>query len=312
MHCTETMVRIGTLEVLSNALRLRADTRARDRTGRRIRLLIIWLGGVMRGAIGAGGSEAIQEAGLGNVALVQTGVSAGGPTALALAQHKAHLTVPVYEELADLGILGLVNRQFKFDLDALTDRLEPILCDDVVRGIRQRVYVVATRPDDGTPDLIDVKRAYPGCKAAIAASMAMPRFYRFVEVNGFKWCDGAWADFRKALNILLEKVRPTDVLVFSNSPRNPDMFERMGLMYGNWMTPPTTRVLQDRESRMDSDLELALDELSAHPIRSLIFRPKATNGFFPWTTHPRIVRDNAYAMKSFVEGSLEDAVREYS
>ena len=301
------MEHTGTLKVLANALKLKNDPHAVDENGRQIRILKLWTGGMMRGVLGASASAVLQKAGLGNVAVAHGAVSAGGPTALAQALKIAHLTASMYEGLEDKRIITIERGRLVFDLDKLIQELGPIFDEPAIKRMREDVYVVVTNPETGEPKLLNVKNSIPDSRAAIAASMAVPNFYSPVEVNGFKWCDGAWADLKHALGGLIKKFHPTDVMVFVNGPKYPDWTEQAGMLWGNMWSRPLSPALQFRSLHMDADLENALDWLMQLPVRSYIVRPKGTDGFYPWTTHPRILRLKADEMKSYMEGQLEDA-----
>ncbi|MFZ2886993.1 MAG: patatin-like phospholipase family protein [Minisyncoccia bacterium] len=298
----------GTLEVLSNAFKISKDPQAIDRNGRPIRILEVYCGGMMRGAYAASASAVLQNAGLGNVAVAYGAYSAGGPTALAKELKLAHLTAPVYEQLEDLEIFKRAKGRLTFDLSRLMATLGPIFDESAIQDMRAEVHMIVTDPETGDHELLDVKRSMPNGKAAIAATMAMPMLYPCVEVNGFKWCDGAWANLKLALAALIKKFHPTDIMVFVNSPKYPDFLERMGTFYGNQVSQSTTAAIKRRTALMDADVEDALDWLVGLPkVRSWIARPDSTKGFFPWTTAPRIVRLAIDEMRSFMEGKLEDA-----
>lgn len=298
----------GTLKVLTNAFKIKNDPFAVDENGRPIRILKIWPGGMMRGILGASASVVLQEAGLGNVAIAHGVVSAGGPTALALSLGLAHLTVPMYEQLEERQIIAVSRGRLVFDLDSLMDELGPLFDDAAIGQLQEEIFAIVTNPDTGDHDLIDVKLASPGSRAALAASMAMPNFYPPVEVNGFKWCDGAWADLRIAIARLVQKFQPTDVMVFVNMPRYPDWSEKLCTQFGNMWSRPVSLALQKRTLSMDDDMEKALDWLmSLSNVRTYMIRPVRTNGFYPWTTSPTILRDKAQQVRSFMEGQLEDA-----
>lgn len=84
---------------------------------------------------------------------------------------------------------------------------------------RSRLFVVATRWDDGACVLLDAKTAQPDMVAAVKASMALTSAYPWpVVVNGERYTDGGMSE---ALPIekMVALARPTDMLFVSNYSR---------------------------------------------------------------------------------------------
>jgi predicted acylesterase/phospholipase RssA len=299
----------GTLKVLANASRVKRDPNAVDENGRPIRLLEIWPSGLMAGAVGAGGADALQEAGITNVAKAYGVISAGGPTALARALRKAHLVTDVYLELGEAGFVSALKGRMTRNFEELFGRLR-LIFNEGVDGIREDIYAVVTDPEDGKGDMLDIKRAVPDFMSAIFATMAVPNMYPPVMVNGLRWCDGAWADFTDVLAKLVKKTRPTDILMVANLPESPDLVETLEAIGARWLQGSSTKAIDLRSDRMEADELRAVKRMGdLKIIRTLVVRPDRPYAVSKFTTHPRLLKAAAYGMKSQMMQLIETSYK---
>lgn len=187
----------------------------------RIRPLLLILGGVMRGAYGAGAVIALHRAGLGQAFDTVVGASTGAPTGsffVAGEQQTETRASIYYEECADRGRGYYPFISFRrfwniFDVEWLSSVFrEGKKAIDVtaIRNSRTKLYY-----HGGNFDFIDAKTAQPDLFAALRASMSVPGISgQPMIVNQGAYFDALCDPF--PLRGVIERFHPTDVLVLPN------------------------------------------------------------------------------------------------
>lgn len=225
---------------------------ASDNAHKRIRPLLLILGGGMRGASGIGMVYALHLLGLQDVFDVVVGISAGaGISACFLSgAETSRRGAAIYHEDLARGFINVWRKPIT-DID-LVERIlrEGIKSADMeaIHRSRSDLFVCVTDTHDVAPILIDAKRASPDIIAAVKASMAIPGFYnQTVEVNGRPYVDGSVNPF--PIRAIIEKFNPTDVLVIANCSevsgrdREPNMVEKLLNLYFMREVPSTLRAM---------------------------------------------------------------------
>jgi predicted patatin/cPLA2 family phospholipase len=193
---------------------------------RSIRPLLLVLGGVMRGAYGAGGVIGLHRAGLGHAFDTVVGASTGAPTGSYFVageeQTKTRISI-YYEECADRGRGYYPFISFRrfwniFDVEWLSSVFrEGKKAIDVVaiRKSRTKLFYHVMNYHRGNFDFIDAKTAQPDLFAALRASMSVPGISgQPIVVNHNAFLDALCDPF--PLHGVIERFHPTDILVLPN------------------------------------------------------------------------------------------------
>lgn len=216
----------GTMGVLSRALYKRDLLAMNDPRASDIRLLLLILGGTMRGAYGGGQVCALEAWGLSEVFDNVVGISTGAPTAAFFLALQAVLGTSIYhEECTTPRFMSLrwppVNADYLAQLfrgEVGAKRLD----QEAIYASRSNFFIAATCAMTGKGILLDAKAAKPDIVQAIRASIAIPRFSGGPVAVGEEVClDGAGA-FAFPLREMMERFQPTDVLVLANAPLPSD------------------------------------------------------------------------------------------
>ena len=219
---------------------------------KKIRPVLLILGGGMRGASGIGAVYALHLLGLQDVFDVVVGISTGAGISacfLSGAEVSRRGAAIYYEDLAK----GFINvwRKPITDIDLVERVLRKGIKSadmEAIHRSRSQFYTCVTDRNDVTPVFLDAKRAKPDVISAVKASMAIPGFYnKTVEVNGRQYVDGSVNPF--PTRRWLELFNPTDILVIANCTeesgrdREPKLFEKALNLYFMREVPNTLRTM---------------------------------------------------------------------
>ena len=188
-----------------------------------IRPLLLVLGGGMKGPYSAGQALGLNEMGLNQVFDTAVGISAGAGTVsyftAGLEQSRIGTSL-FYENCTSKDFINFKRIHQIMNVQTIADAIkegDKALDQEAVRKSRTEVYYGVTRASDGKSELINAKTATPSMTEALKASMALPIVYgESVEVNGEHYIDGAFDPM--PVETLIEKFKPTDILVLPNIP----------------------------------------------------------------------------------------------
>lgn len=194
--------------------------RARDQGHASIRSMLLVLPGGMRGTYGAGAMVALHALGLAEAFDTVVGISTGGPIGAYFLSGRAQAIQGAslyYTVCATPAFINLRRIRRVMDLDVLLAAMRqgPKAIDVVAIRSSSTAFWVGTTKTDGTPVLIDAKRASPDIFAAIQASMTIPGVSGGpVLVDGQAFFDGGLNPF--PIREVVDRFRPTDILVLPN------------------------------------------------------------------------------------------------
>lgn len=195
--------------------------------GKRFKIVLLILGGGMKGPYSAGQALGLHEMGLGKVFDVVVGISAGAGTAayFSAGEEQARIgTSLFYEECTTKNFIDFRRWKKIMDVDFIVHSMrrgEKALDQKAIMDSPQELYVGVTKAETFESELINVKTAKPDMISPFHASMAAPIAYReAVEVNDGKYIDGAFDPM--PVEKVIEKFHPTDILILPNTP-----FDRM-------------------------------------------------------------------------------------
>jgi predicted patatin/cPLA2 family phospholipase len=183
------------------------------------------LGGMLRGAYGAGALLAFEEAGLRDAFHSSLGISTGAPSLAYFLAGQPERTDIYYEECADprlfdyLGPLRgkrIINTHFLADLFRGTIGEKRI---DVTRLMqsRTRFYVPLAEYATAKLAMIEMHESKDPIET-IHAAIAMPFFSKPVALDGVPYVDGG-VTHPFPLTEMIEREKPTSIIVLANSPR---------------------------------------------------------------------------------------------
>ncbi len=194
--------------------------RAKSQGYASIRPLLLVLPGGMRGTCGAGAMVALHELGLADAFDTVVGVSTGGPIGAYFLSGRDQAIQGAslyYTVCATPAFINLRRLRRVMDLDVLLAAMRQgskAIDVDAICQSPTAFWVGATRTD-GTPDLMNAKKAKPDIFAAIQASMTIPGVSGGpVFVDGQAYYDGGLNPF--PIREVVAKFRPTDILVLPN------------------------------------------------------------------------------------------------
>lgn len=224
------------LKVVLDHLKARRDDPEGE--GKKYKILLLILGGGMRGPYSVAQTIALNEAGLDSTKFyIVVGISAGAGTAsvYVAGKEQTHKGASIYyEECTTKEFLNLL-------------RLTQIMNARVVgRALREgskkldqrailesptNFYVAVTRQTNKQAELINVKTAKPDMVSAIEASMNVPLISApGIEVNDVSYIDGGFDPL--PLQEVIDEFHPTDILVLPNVPF--DRLETFKAGWGEW------------------------------------------------------------------------------
>lgn len=204
--------------------------------GKKHKLVVLILGGGMRGPYSAGQVIGLNEMGLtADKADVVVGISAGAGTG------SYYMTGPegtrkgasiFYDECDTPSFLNVARVTHMLDATVVGDAMrgeEKYLDQTAIRNSKTEFFTVVTRRESEEAELIDVKRAKPDLVAPIEASMNVPLLRApGIKVNedslSIEYIDGGFDPL--PLQQLIDKFHPTDpnidlnFLVMTNVPFN--------------------------------------------------------------------------------------------
>ncbi|HVO86730.1 MAG TPA: patatin-like phospholipase family protein [Candidatus Binatia bacterium] len=195
--------------------------------GQKRKILLLVMGGGMKGPYSAGQVLGLNAIGMGEDFDTIVGISAGAGTAayFTAGPEQTRLGASLfYEECTTKDFIDMRRVRQIMDVDFVIDRLregEKKLDQQAIMDSDKELYVVATDAETLESSLINAKTAKPDMLSALHASMSAPIVYReAVEVNGGKYIDGAFDPM--PIKKIIDELQPTDILILPNTP-----FDRM-------------------------------------------------------------------------------------
>ncbi len=193
--------------------------RSRDRAHEKIKTVLIVAGGGMEGIFGMGVLHGLSEAGFLDAFDVVVGISAGACDSAYFLSNQTSLALTVYlEDLIDDRFINFHRLSKVVDIDYLENvfRKKKKLDTGAIRKARPDLYFSVTELD-GKEKLIEAKKL-DDIITGLKASMAMPVLYnRKVTIGKEKFVDGG-ATKPLPVKEIIERFRPTDVLIVVNEP----------------------------------------------------------------------------------------------
>ncbi len=196
-----------------------------------VRPLLLILGGGMKGPYSAGQVAGLNEVGMtADVFDTVIGISAGAGTAAYYVAGPEQTLIGsslFYEECTTPDFINARRISRVMDVEYLTAKAmgegEKKLDETAVRAAKTELYFGVTQlPKDGSDpqeEFINAKTAEPGLLPAMRASMSVPLVAGEVPpVNGIEYVDGAFDPMPIAA--IIERFKPTDILVLPNTPFN--------------------------------------------------------------------------------------------
>ena len=195
--------------------------------GKKHKILILSLGGGMRGPYGAGQVVGLNEMGLtADKADVLYGISAGAADLAYYAggPENTKRGASIYSdecnspEFLSFNPKRLNNMMRAVDVVGGAMRKgEKALNVEAIRNLPGEVYVQVTTVDGHEAEMVDVKTADPDMISAFEASMNVPLLNApGVKVNGKEYIDGGFDPL--PIQKLIDKFHPTDILILPNTP----------------------------------------------------------------------------------------------
>lgn len=199
--------------------------------GKKIKPLLLVLGGGMRGSYGSGQVVALRKLGLTDHFDTVVGISAGACDAayfLAGDQQVLLGASIYYEECTTSEFINFkhINRVLNVEVVSDVMRRGPKALDvAAIKNSRPNFYVQVTKTGTNESVLINAKTATEGTIEAIRASMAFPLLYgKTVHIDGGEYVDGAFEPL--PIEKVIQQFKPTDILILPNrSFTNTDVHE---------------------------------------------------------------------------------------
>jgi len=211
------------LEIVVENLKKKRDDPEKE--GKKIRPLLLILGGGMQGPYGAGQVIALGRMGFRDKFDTVVGISAGAADAayfLSANEESDKQTLLgtslYYKELATKKFLNFLRLKqimnVGYAVGLMKEGEKALDTDAIIKG-HSEFYVQATNSTTKEPELINGKTAKQGVVQAIEASMALPWVYgKEIEVDDGKYVDGAFEPV--PIQKVIERFNPTDVLILPN------------------------------------------------------------------------------------------------
>ena len=213
------------LKPVIDALKLKRDDPEGE--GKKRKVLILSLGGGLKGPYGAGQAIALNEMGItADKADVLVGASAGmadlvyyaaGPeqTYIGTSMYYDECTTPEF-----LDVRRAVRSEPIMNSKVAAGSMrhgEKAVDQKAIRRLRTEVYALVTPVDGSDVELVDIKTAEPDMIAPIEASMNVRlRNAPGTEVNGREYEDGSFGSL--SIQRLIDRFQPTDILVLPQAP----------------------------------------------------------------------------------------------
>lgn len=212
----------GNSEVFRNLFRKKWLLEQNDSLHTSIRPALLGLAGPMPGVYGAGQGEALEKFGLNSVFDTVVGVSASMANLSYFLARQSALGTAIYcEECTTPRFMRIIRLKMDADYLALTMRGEEgnkALDQLSVEQSRSKLYAAVTCAETGKGILLNAKKVEPDVVRAIRASLAIPYFTgEPVQVGNLRCLDGMGGCPFPAQKVI-EKFKPTDLLVLANSP----------------------------------------------------------------------------------------------
>lgn len=236
--------------------------------------------GVLRGVVGAGMGRPLERLGFTQTFDHCFGSSTGAASLPFFLSGQLEKEIGVYwneaasKEFIALAFPGIFNRIVSGrpvqDTEYLCGVFRRKLNQDAVRRSRTELYFGVTCAETGEGHFLDAKTIGPDLVEGIRASISIPGICGgAVRIGGRLYYDGAGAMGLPARKIV-EKVQPTDLLIFANRPpdiaENPQWNVLMGLL-----TAKCSSGVQRAFCAGQKEFDLGLYYLKTHPeVRSLI------------------------------------------
>lgn len=235
---------ISVLQALSEKMWLRLEGNSKHE---QIRPLLLILGGMMRGVVGAGIANALTKNNFHNAFADVVGISVGAPIgAYMLANMTEAGSSIFYEECSEYFIEKMrIKRIVDIDYIVKVFRGEEGGGEkklDVKALIRSspNFHIGVTDVETGKGKFFNVKYVVEDIFTVITASMEYPFLYsRFVEIYGREYLDGSLG-FPFPSREVIKKFNPTHILVITNCPKSDSGMRIVeGLMkrYNSWKLP---------------------------------------------------------------------------
>src|SRR3989344_255247 len=211
------------LEIVVENLKKKRDDPEKE--GKKIRPLLLILGGGMQGPYGAGQVIALGRMGFRDKFDTVVGISAGAADAayfLSANEESDKQTLLgtslYYKELATKKFLNFLRLKqimnVGYAVGLMKEGEKALDTDAIIKG-HSEFYVQATNSTTKEPELINGKTDKQGVVQAIEASMALPWVYgKEIEVDDGKYVDGAFEPV--PIQKVIERFNPTDVLILPN------------------------------------------------------------------------------------------------
>ncbi len=223
MSDTDSISYEGDLDVLRRITAHAEAKRSGRDDGERPSLFV--LGGMLRGAYGAGSLLALDEAGLRNAFESALGISTGAPSlAYFLAGQPERVDI-YYEEGTNPNLFDywgpfkgrhIINTRFLADLLRGTFGKKKLdtgkMCESSTR-----LYVPLAEYETAKLHMCELHETKDPVEA-IHAAISMPFFSHPVDIDGTAYVDGGVTD-PFPLQQMIEREHPTCILVLANSPR---------------------------------------------------------------------------------------------
>ncbi|MFC1612662.1 patatin-like phospholipase family protein [Patescibacteria group bacterium] len=212
-------------ELIKNLHRKRMLLEAGDERHKKIRPVLLALGGGMKGACGGGIMYALRLLELADVFDIVVSMSVGAICSIGFLAGKEESQITAsyfyWKEFTDNFIR--YSRQPIMNLDMLEAMMrsgEKQISVEKAKASRPEFFVGVTDPVTGAGEIIDAKNALPDLATAVKASSALygiysTEDYRKVIVNGKHRIDGTYAN-PFPIKEVIEMFNPTDVLVIPN------------------------------------------------------------------------------------------------
>lgn len=250
------------LQALSEKMWLRFEG---DDKHKQIRPLLLILGGMMRGVVGAGIANALTKNNFHNAFTNIVGISVGAPIGAYILANMTEVGASILYEECTKSFIS-IRRPRVVDMDYIVDVIRGKRSNgtkklDVRRVIESHsdFYVGVTDSETGLGELIDARRARPDIFALMKASMEYPIYYSHpVKINERLYIDGS-IGLPFPSQEVINRFNPTHILVIPNgSESGPNILSIEKLINSitrENLSPEVAHVYETRNERFKEGLE---------------------------------------------------------